>query len=109
MGLRAAGLSLEHLEARMLLSGALPHAAATDMAYDAAGVLHVAYYDSVKQNLKYATRAANGTWSSITTVDAGTGAGVQLALALDSQGRPAVAYYDAAQKGLKYAQRVGSK
>jgi hypothetical protein len=109
MGLRAAGLSFEHLEARMLFSGALPHAAATAMAYDAAGVLHVAYYDSVKQNLKYATRAVNGTWSPITTVDAGTGAGVQLALALDSQGRPAVAYYDAALKGLKYAQRLGSK
>jgi hypothetical protein len=109
MGLRAAGLSLERLEERMLLSGTLPHAAAIDMAYDAAGVLHVAYYDSVKQNLKYATRAVNGTWSPITAVDAGTGAGVQLALALDSQGRPAVAYYDASLKGLKYAQRVGSK
>jgi hypothetical protein len=109
MAARTVGYALERLEERKLLSGALPHAGAAGLVYDAAGVLHVAYYDTVAQNLKYATREADGTWSPTTTVDGGIGAGVQLSLALDSHGVPGVAYYDAAQKDLKYARLSGSK
>jgi hypothetical protein len=109
MTARTVGLTLERLEERKLLSGALPNAGAgAAMAYDAGGVLHVAYYDAVAQNLKYATRGSNGAWSPTTTVDSGIGAGLQLSLALDSQRHPGVAYYDAAQKDLKYARLAGN-
>src|SRR4051812_32380819 len=100
---------LTTLEERKFLSASLPNAQAASIAYDSAGVLYVAYYDSASMNLKFAKRAANGNWSAITTLDSAQGAGAQVSLALDSQNHPGVAYYDAAHRDLKYAHFDGSK
>ena len=98
------GRWVERLEERALLTGALPNAGAAGMVYDAAGVLHVAYYDSVQHTLKYATRAGDGTWSPIVTVDGSAYAGSQLSLALDSRNAPAAKLYY--RHGMR---RVGSR
>lgn len=78
------------------------------IAYDAAGTLHLAYYDEASKNLKYATRDANGVWSSAVVVDGGLMAGQFVSLMLDSNGLPGIAYYDANNADLKYAHFNGS-
>jgi hypothetical protein len=78
------------------------------IAYDAAGKLYMAYYDSVSNNLKYATRSAAGVWSSATVVDGGLFTGQYLSLTLDHSGLPGIAYYDASHADLKYAHFNGS-
>ena len=105
---KLSGFAIEKLEERKLLSAALKNAGLASLAYDSAGVLYAAYYDTSSKDLKFATRAFDGTWSSIVTLDPAIGAGAQLSLALDSQGRPGVAYYDSANCDLKYTQFNGS-
>jgi hypothetical protein len=78
------------------------------IAYDSAGRLHLAYYDELAKNLKYAVRGTDGLWSSITVVDGGLMAGQFVSLQLDSLGRAGIAYYDANQADLKYAHFNGS-
>jgi subtilisin family serine protease len=81
---------------------------ANGIAYDAAGNLHMAYYDGATSNLKYARRAANGVWGATVTVDASQFAGQYLSLQLDSSGLPGIAYYDAHNADLKYAHFNGT-
>jgi hypothetical protein len=78
------------------------------IAYDAAGNLHLAYYDGASNTLKYAKRTAAGVWGVTTTVDAGQQAGQFLSLMLDSSGLPGIAYYDAHNADLKYAHFNGA-
>jgi hypothetical protein len=78
------------------------------IAYDALGNLHMAWYDESSHNLKYARRAANGTWGGTTTIDGGSMAGQFVSLAVDESNRPGVAYYDANNGDLKYAHFNGS-
>jgi hypothetical protein len=91
--------------------GALPpgaNASSSAIAYDAAGNLHLAYYDESTKNLKYAKRSAAGVWGSTVVVDAGFMVGQFVSLAIDSAGRPGIAYYDANNADLKYAHFNGS-
>jgi hypothetical protein len=74
-----------------------------DIEYDAAGRLHMAFYDRNSQTLKYALRETSGLWSAIETIDSSPTAGEYLSLALDSNGMPGVAYYEAINGDLKYA------
>src|SRR6185437_8225707 len=99
---------IETLENRQMLSGAFAHAGEVALAYDAAGDLHVAYYDTAERSLKYAEQNPAGTWSATVTVDAGPQVGSSLAIAIDSAGHPGVAYYDAKKADLKYASFDGS-
>ena len=78
----------ETLEAKTLFAGELLGAGAVSMAFDSAGALHVAYYDSAATDLKYTVRNPDGTWTQPTTVDAGPAVGSQLSLALNSSARP---------------------
>jgi hypothetical protein len=78
------------------------------IAYDAAGTLHLAYYDEVTNNLKYATRSAAGVWSSAIVVDPGFVAGQYVSLTMDPVNHPGIAYYDANNADLKYAHFNGS-
>src|SRR3954454_20754619 len=95
---------LHPLESRTLLAGSpLATASALSMAFAPNGTLHVAFYDAT-QHLRYAKRAADGTWGAAITIDAHPLAGQSLALALDATDRPAIAYYDATTRDLKYAQ-----
>src|SRR5688500_4708975 len=76
-----------------------------DTAFDAAGRLHLAYYDRLTRNLKYAVRDTSGVWSTVQTIDPTLAAGEYVSLALDSNGNPGVAYFDANAADLKYASR----
>ena len=91
-----------------MLSGTFPNAGAVAMAYDSAGTLHVAYYDTAERSLKYAERSAAGTWSATVTVDAGPQVGSSLAIAIDSSGDTGIAYYDSKKADLKYASFNGT-
>jgi parallel beta-helix repeat protein len=81
---------------------------ANSIAYDAAGNMSLAYFDGASNNLKYATRSADGTWSEVAVVDSAANAGTLLSLALDSTGRPGIAYLDARNADLKYAHFSGT-
>src|SRR5947209_7997768 len=81
---------IEGVENRRMLSGTFAHAEELAMAYDSAGDLHVAYYDTAARNLKYAERDAAGTWSTVSTVDSGPQVGSSLAIAIDSSGETAI-------------------
>jgi hypothetical protein len=75
------------------------------MAYDSAGALHVAYYDTATRTLKYTARSASGKWDPAVTVDATRDTGKELSIAIDAAGRPGIAYYDSAGRDLKYASK----
>lgn len=96
------GLNVETLEGRLLMAG--QPAADSSMAYDAAGTLHVAYYDAAAKHLKYTRQSTGGAWTDPAVVDATSGdVGRSASLAVDKFGRPGVAYYDAANGDLRYA------
>lgn len=85
------------------------NAGATDIAYDAQGILHLAYYDSAINAIRYATRDATGRWSRTQIIDnSGDDVGMQLSIAIDSTGKPGIAYFDNTQADLKYAHFDGN-
>src|SRR4051794_34082225 len=95
---------IERMEDRVLLSAALPNGTANAMAYDAAGKLWVAYYDTAEHNLKYALKNADGTWAQLAdnVIDAGVApagytpdVGQMVSMTIERGGLPGVAYYDA--------------
>lgn len=69
------------------------------------GRVHVAYYDSTNDDLKYATCAVDcaqsANWQSA-AVDQGGDVGVASSLALDADGSVLATYYDATNDDLKY-------
>jgi hypothetical protein len=69
----------------------------TDVAVKPDGTLYVSYYDATNGDLRFAERAADGTWRAPYAID-GTDADVGLytSMTIDSHGRPAIAYF---QKG----------
>jgi threonine dehydrogenase-like Zn-dependent dehydrogenase len=83
----------------------------TSLALDAAGRVHVSYYDLTNTDLKDATCAAScdlGTnWQPV-TVDPGGSVGVNTSLAVDAFGRLHVSYYLVSNADLKYATCVAS-
>ncbi|HYO10990.1 MAG TPA: alginate lyase family protein [Tepidisphaeraceae bacterium] len=83
--------------------GSGANGAANDMAWDAAGRLHMVFNDRGAKNLKYSVRDTNGVWSAVQTIDAGFEAGGYPSLAIDSKGNPAVAYFDGNGGDLKFA------
>src|SRR4029078_5752175 len=83
-----------------------PGSGANDIAYDAAGRLHMVFNDRTEKNLKSAVRDAAGKGSLVQTIDAGFEAGGYPSLALDSHGNAAVAYFDGNGGDLKFAKLV---
>src|SRR3954469_22071661 len=92
---------VERMEERRMLSAALPNGTANAMAYDAAGKLWVAYYDTAEHNLKYALKNADGSWAQLTdnVIDAGTApagytpdVGQMVTMTIERGGLPGVAY-----------------
>ncbi len=79
----------------------------SDVKYDTAGNLHLAYQDLSDRFLKYTVKnATTGLWSPVQTVDnSAAGVGAQIDLEFDNNGAPAIAYYDDANQDLKYAIR----
>ncbi|MEO6435545.1 MAG: alginate lyase family protein, partial [Tepidisphaeraceae bacterium] len=86
---------------------AAPVAGANDIAFDAAGRLHLVFNDREEKNLKYAVRETSGLWSLLQTIDPGFEAGGYPSLAIDSDGTPFVAYFDGHGGDLKFARKVG--
>ena len=67
------------------------------------GSWHIAYYDNVAEDLKYARRdGPAGAWETV-VVDSDGDTGKHTSIALDAQGRPHISYYDASRTDLKYA------
>ena len=79
-----------------------------DAAYDATGVLHLAYYDVSTRKLMYSTRLTDGKWTTPTRIDNGDDVGQYVSLAVDSTGKPGVSYYDGRNQDLKYAAYNGA-
>jgi len=66
---------------------------------------HVCFYESIGDNLMYATNAS-GAWVS-EYVDLAGDVGQYSAIAIDTGDVPYIVYYDATNKDLKYARLVG--
>jgi hypothetical protein len=74
---------------------------------DRSGRPHIAYYDGVQGDLKYAS--FNGTAWTIETADGSPhDVGQFTSLALDTLNRPHIAYYDESIGKLRYATKVGT-
>ena len=75
----------------------------SSLGIDKNGRFHVAYYDSISRNLRYATNAT-GAWVS-EAVDAAVGGdlGKYASLVIDSASKIHIAYYDLLNGDLKYA------
>jgi hypothetical protein len=86
-----------------LNSQAQSRGAFNDIAYDAAGRLHHAFWDRDDKNLKYAVRDTNGVWSTVQIVDDDYFVGYNPDLEIDANGRPGIAYQDAWNGDLRYA------
>jgi len=81
------------------------------MAIAGDGTVWIAYRDSGNANLRYATRAASGAWTT-NTADGGGGmtpdAGYFASLALDDTGSPVVVHYDKGEGELRVARYSAS-
>jgi uncharacterized delta-60 repeat protein len=73
------------------------------IAEDSAGGLHLAYYDALAKDLKYAYRDPQGIWSPAVVVDSAAYSGQYVSMALRSDNVPAIAYYCGSTGDLKYA------
>jgi uncharacterized delta-60 repeat protein len=73
------------------------------MIEDASGGLHLAYYDVVANNLKYAYRDPRGMWSPTVVVDSTPYSGQYVSIALKSNNIPGIAYFCGNTGDLKYA------
>ena len=82
---------------------------ANDIAYDASGNLHFAWFDYSVGNLKYAVQSAtSGQWSTPVVVDQSSPeVGQYVSMDINSAGEPGLAYYDAWNADLKYAHLNG--
>ena len=76
-----------------------------DLALDAAGALHVTYWDSKRRALSYATNAG-GSWATEVVTGEAT-IGKPTSVAVDPTGKVHAVYIDAATGELKYARRSG--
>ena len=70
------------------------------------GTLHLAFYDYVNGDLRYASRSSAGEWA-FETVDTAGNVGWFASLELDDAGVPHIAYHEHYNDKLKYAVRQG--
>ena len=80
----------------------------SDIAYDAHGTLHIAWFDSSAHKLKYVTRTSGGVWSIAKVVDKSVSSAQYVSLVIDRKGLAGIAYYDGKNRDLKYAHQSGS-
>ncbi|HMB95350.1 MAG TPA: alginate lyase family protein, partial [Tepidisphaeraceae bacterium] len=74
-----------------------------DLKYDSKGNLHLAYYDTTDNDLKYTVRDTSGNWSPIQTIDNNFQTGFDPSMAIDSKDHVGIAYTDGHIGDLKYA------
>ncbi|MGB7158904.1 MAG: hypothetical protein WBD40_12600 [Tepidisphaeraceae bacterium] len=100
---------LEILESRRFCDATFGNAVDwNDVAYAADGTVHMAYYDSVGKNLRYATKAAGGDWGPSVLIDSAGDVGSYCSIAVASDGTVGISYYDATNSSLKYAKKVAT-
>lgn len=75
----------------------------TSIAIGTDGFVHIAYFDYLNGNLKYA-RYTGSSWE-VKTIDSSGNVGYYATLTLDSNNLPHIAYYDDTAKDLKYIRR----
>jgi hypothetical protein len=69
---------------------------------DSTGAVHIAYYDAMNKDLKYATKPSGGSWS-IFTIDSSGDVGQYTSIVVNSTGAVHVSYYDVTNVDLKHA------
>ncbi len=90
-------------------TGEIAPTTSSSLAYDAGGVLHIAYYDPRTHSLQYAVRLNDKSLSAPQSIDtSGDVVGQYLSLALDQEGRPGIAYFDGTSGDLRYAHFNGA-
>jgi hypothetical protein len=105
LSMASAGLPADlELQAQFPISGKHGVGGRPAVAVDAAGLVHVSYYDFDNQDLKY--DYWNGSAWDIEVVDANM-AGEYSSIAVNALGVPYIAYYDGANQDAKLASRVG--
>jgi len=77
----------------------------TSTVVDPSGTQHIAYYDAVAGNLKYA-KGSGSSWT-YQTVDATGDVGKYTSIALTTSNTPVISYYDASNGDLKLATFTG--
>jgi hypothetical protein len=77
------------------------YGASTSLRYDAQGRAHIAYFDPIHDDLKYAV--LTGTTWKIITVDSAGDVGRRASMALDAQGKAHISYFDTTNGDIKYA------
>lgn len=75
-----------------------------DIAYDAAGRLHLAFFDRDTRSLKYAVQETSGAWTIPQTIDDGTDCGLYPSIDIAPNGTVGIAYFDGLNGDLKYAE-----
>jgi hypothetical protein len=75
------------------------------MTVDSSDIVHIAYYDNVNKDLKYATNVG-GTWNNV-TVDSAGDVGLGMSITFDANNKLHVSYYDSTNTSLKYATNAG--
>ena len=73
----------------------------TSIAIDSNNKVHISYYDSAHDNLKYATNAS-GSWET-STIDSEGDVGWYVSIAIDSNNKVHISYHDYTNYDLKYA------
>lgn len=73
------------------------------IAYGTDGSIHLAYYDTIANDLKYAYCSPEGFWSPTVVVDATPYAGQYVSLAVRSDNLPVIAYFEGNTSSLRYA------
>jgi hypothetical protein len=81
----------------------------SDLAYDSAGRLHLAYHDRDTKDLKYTVRGTNGKWSIVETIDNNFLVGFEPSMAIDGNGHVGIAYTNGNAGDLKYAFHNGKE
>lgn len=73
---------------------------------DASDLPHIAYYDNMNDDLRYARRTAQSTWIRETVQSAGD-IGSYPSLVVDASGNPHISYKRSADNSLMYARKSG--
>lgn len=78
------------------------------LAVDANGVIHIAYWDVAKNQLKYARKPTTGNWVRDTLTTSNIYVAGDIKLVLNSAGEPSIAFYDGNANAIMYVEKSGS-
>jgi hypothetical protein len=105
---RSQSRALEMLESRRHFDTTFANSVDwSDIAYGNDGSVHLAYYDSVSQDLRYAMKPAGGSaWGASVVLDSTGDVGQYISIACAANGAVGISYFDATTSTLKYAAKA---